>query len=395
MKTKGLLWFLLLTKRILKRPSFWAILLLVPLLTAGMALAAREDSHILRIGLYAEPSDDPLAERIIEDLENLDGVIRYEACESEEELRSKVAYSQIDAGYLLPADLTRLMEDYTAGRKGALPYGGHLVTVVANEDTVWLQLAREQFFGVLYPYFSEAIAEQFALEQEVSSDLDEADVRRSVRQLYEQTHVEESIFRFAHSPAEPEPDWNDISYLTSPVRGMLALFVLLTGLATALYLLKDKKYGVFDWVKYGQRGHYDWIYLLSGTLVGGLAAYIGLFFSGTFTDWTRELPLMGLLIFAVVGFSGLLCRIIRNLIRFATCIPLILLCSAVLCPVFATFPGLLPVKYLLPPYFYLNGLYGDSFLWYLSIYAALTNIGAFVLFREKSPRELIRMVNKK
>ena len=92
------IWYLLFTKRLLKKPSFWIVLLLAPLLTAGMTLIAWEDSHVLRIAVYAEESDDKLGEQIIDDLEQLDGVVRYEACSSEEELRDLVAYGKMDAG---------------------------------------------------------------------------------------------------------------------------------------------------------------------------------------------------------------------------------------------------------------------------------------------------------
>ena len=156
----GFTWYLLLTKRLLKKPSFWAVLLLVPVMVFGLGLAAQEESHILRIAVYAEPSSDPLGSRIAEDLEELDGVVEYTVCGTEEELRREVSLSQADAGYLLPAELTGMMEAYLAGRESELPYDGHLISVIANEDTIQLQLAREQFFSVLYPYLSELAAEQ-------------------------------------------------------------------------------------------------------------------------------------------------------------------------------------------------------------------------------------------
>ena len=49
----GLTWYLLLTKRMLKKPSFWAVLLLVPAMVFGMGLASGGDSHIMRIGVFA------------------------------------------------------------------------------------------------------------------------------------------------------------------------------------------------------------------------------------------------------------------------------------------------------------------------------------------------------
>ena len=79
---KMLIWYLLLSKRLFKKPSFWAVLLLAPLLTAGMTIVAEQDAYILRIAVYAEPSEDSLGEEIAGDLAEVDGVISYHLCSS-------------------------------------------------------------------------------------------------------------------------------------------------------------------------------------------------------------------------------------------------------------------------------------------------------------------------
>ena len=371
---KMLIWYLLLSKRLFKKPSFWAVLLLAPLLTAGMTIVAEQDAYILRIAVYAEPSEDSFGEEIAGDLAEVDGVISYHLCSSEEELRREVALSQADAGYVIPSGLTEYLREYAAGRRSGLPYNGHLIRVVTNDDNIQLQLAREQFYSVLYPHLSLMIAEQFTLEQSEFADMDESDVRRSVKELYEELHVDESIFQYAHSGEEAPDDLDNVNYLTSPLRGMLSLFVLLSGLSSTLYLLKDRKAGMFNWVRYGYRGVFEWICILSGTAAGGGAAYLALFFSGTFTAWKGELLLMIMLVFAVTGFCGILSRLIRNMAVFGTCIPLAILISAVLSPVFAAFHGMMPVKILLPSYFYLNSLYSVRFRWWFFLYLLAVNI---------------------
>ena len=265
----GLTWYLLLTKRLLKKPSFWAVLLLVPVMVFGLGLAAQEEAHILRIAVYAEPSSDPLGSRITEELEDLDGVVEYTVCGSEGELRREVALSQADAGYILPAELTGMMEAYLAGRKNELPYDGHLISVIANEDTIQLQLAREQFFSVLYPYLSELAAEQFTLEQKEFAGLNEDYVREQIRGLYREERVEDSIFRFAYGTDAPEIDPDQNSYLMTPVRGMLSVFVFFTGLTMGMYLMRDRKAGMFQWVRYGKKPLYYWLSILAGTVHRG------------------------------------------------------------------------------------------------------------------------------
>ncbi len=386
----GLTWYLLLTKRLLKKPSFWAVLLLVPVMVFGLGLAAQEEAHILRIAVYAEPSSDPLGSRITEELEDLDGVVEYTVCGSEGELRREVALSQADAGYILPAELTGMMEAYLAGRKNELPYDGHLISVIANEDTIQLQLAREQFFSVLYPYLSELAAEQFTLEQKEFAGLNEDYVREQIRGLYREERVEDSIFRFAYGTDAPEIDPDQNSYLMTPVRGMLSVFVFFTGLTMGMYLMRDRKAGMFQWVRYGKKPLYYWLSILAGTVLGGIAAYLGLWISGTFTEWQGELPRMALLVLASAGFSGILCQLVRNMAVYGAILPLLVLLSVVLCPVFVAFHGLGILKALLPPYFYLNGLHSARITGYLAVYALASNAAALLLPRLEGGRNLIR-----
>ncbi len=386
----GLTWYLLLTKRLLKKPSFWAVLLLVPVMVFGLGLAAQEEAHILRIAVYAEPSSDPLGSRIIEELEDLDGVVEYTVCGSEGELRREVALSQADAGYILPAELTGMMEAYLAGRKNELPYDGYLISVIANEDTIQLQLAREQFFSVLYPYLSELAAEQFTLEQKEFAGLNEDYVREQIRGLYREERVEDSIFRFAYGTDAPAIDPDQNSYLMTPVRGMLSVFVFFTGLTMGMYLMRDRKAGMFQWVRYGKKPLYYWLSILAGTVLGGIAAYLGLWISGTFTEWQGELPRMALLVLASAGFSGILCQLVRNMAVYGAILPLLVLLSVVLCPVFVAFHGLGILKALLPPYFYLNGLHSARITGYLAVYALASNAAALLLPRLEGVRNLIR-----
>lgn len=386
----GFTWYLLLTKRLLKKPSFWAVLLLVPVMVFGLGLAAQEEAHILRIAVYAEPSSDPLGSRITEELEDLDGVVEYTVCGSEGELRREVALSQADAGYILPAELTGMMEAYLAGRKNELPYDGHLISVIANEDTIQLQLAREQFFSVLYPYLSELAAEQFTLEQKEFAGLNEDYVREQIRGLYREERVEDSIFRFAYGTDAPEIDPDQNSYLMTPVRGMLSVFVFFTGLTMGMYLMRDRKAGMFQWVRYGKKPLYYWLSILAGTVLGGIAAYLGLWISGTFTEWQGELPRMALLVLASAGFSGILCQLVRNMAVYGAILPLLVLLSVVLCPVFVAFHGLGILKALLPPYFYLNGLHSARITGYLAVYALASNAAALLLPRLEGGRNLIR-----
>ena len=70
-----------------------------------------------------------------------------------------------------------------------------------------------------------------------------------IRAYYEATKIEGRLFEFSTVDGEPATDLlENASYLTSPVRGLLAVVVTLCGLAGAMYAKQDEKLGTFSWM---------------------------------------------------------------------------------------------------------------------------------------------------
>ena len=237
-------------------------------------------------------------------------------------------YGQADGGYIIPAQLTQMICAYVSGDERSLPYDRHLIRFVAGEDNVQLKLAREQFYGAIFPYISRAVTESFTFEeagnageseaqenqsqtgstqlQAGNSQLQAGENKADLQALYDENQVQGSIFEFALGPTKNTVDMDEVNYLTTPLRGLLALFVFMAGMVMALYFIKDRQSGLFDRLPGKLRPLVAWLYIFSGTLVCGIAAFVGLYFSGSFTTWGKELLLMALLVLAVTGFSWIL-----------------------------------------------------------------------------------------
>ena len=82
---------------------------------------------------------------------------------------------------------------------------------------------------------------------------------------------------------------------------------------------------------------------------------------------------------------GILSGVVRNMTAFGTCIPLILLISAALTPVFISFQGWMPVKYMLPTFCYLNSVNSISYRWWCLLYLLAANGLYFVTARFMNP----------
>ena len=77
MKKRRVTWLLLTAKRLFCRPSFIALLLLIPVLSGLFAMASREESGIETVVLVAEGGEGELSREIVRSLLEDDSIIRF------------------------------------------------------------------------------------------------------------------------------------------------------------------------------------------------------------------------------------------------------------------------------------------------------------------------------
>lgn len=377
-----LLWCLLLNKRLLKKYIFSALLCVIPVLVFVMREVAKQENSMLKVALYAQEPQDGMSRDIIENLLQMQGIVNYYSCDSKEELIREIETDRADCGYLFPADMQKYLQMYVRGEVLKLPYERHLIMVAVKEDSIWTQLAREQLYGVLYPKLAYEVLNQFTAGQEKFSGVSEEEREESLRKKFLDNCVADNIFGFAYLDSkEVQPDGESVNYLTAPLRGFLAIFMMLCGLAAALFLLQDKREGTFQWMPVGRIPFFEYLYLLVAVADAGLAVYAALFLSGTFTEWKCELAMIFLYIFAVTGFCNLVRQICGNIPRLGACIPVILLASFVLCPVFISTKKFGSLQWVFPPYFYLNSVHSKRMLEKLAWYSILSGMAGIFMQR--------------
>lgn len=356
----------LLNKRLFKKYSFWMIMCLVPVLVAGMRLALREESGVAGIAIYqGNPRDDSTAE-VIRQLTEEKTLLRYVFCETQEEARALVVGGRVNAALIFPRDLQAAIEQAAAGKRVE-----PVVTVVEREDSVTLVLVREILSSVLYPYYSYEVYKDFVRGNCGLGELGDGELLKS----YNETKMENGLFRIVLLDGTV---WEDKGYLLAPVRGMLALWLVLCGLASSLYFMQDELEGTFDrvplrrrlWTAFGMQA----VLLCDGAVILLQALKIG----GLFTSWPVEvfsLVLFSCCIAAMSVLLRLLCRIPE---RLGCAIPILLLAMITFSPVFISVTGWRAVKLLLPSYYYLQSIHDSRYLCGMVIYA-VTAAGICVL----------------
>lgn len=352
-------WYVLLNKRLFKKRSFLLILCMVPLLMAGMRLAAQQESGIVTVALCMKNPADELSAGVIEQLQDSNDVLRYVVCDTEEEARGLVESFQADAAWIFPEDLLECMRE-AAAHKFVEP----VVTVVEREDNVPLIFSREVLCSALFPDFSYLVYRDF-VRDDLSLDIDE----RELKEAYESVLMEGSLFQIEYFDGRAVEDSN---YLLAPMRGILALWLVLCGFAASMYFMQDEQRGIFSrmpvkhrlWLAFGFHA------VLLSDAIAVLLIACGL--AGVFTVWYKELLNAVFFMGCVLVFCNLLRLLCGTPERLGSCIPVLLVGMAVLCPVFINLNRFRLLNYLLPPYYYLQATHSTYHLYLMAVYICVT-----------------------
>ncbi|MGX8692749.1 MAG: hypothetical protein ACSW8E_03225 [Clostridia bacterium] len=353
------LWFRLLMKRLLRRPAYLAVLLLAPLFALALALFSREESGVLRIALALEDPGDRAARAAVERLTEGESILLCFETEDEDEARTAVRRGKADAAWIFRADLEKKLDRFAQrGRAGA-------VTIVEREDNVLLRLSREKLFAAIYPEVSFALFKDYLSSELGAGELD----RTTLRRYYAGGAMTEEILRFETLEGE-EIDTGD-SYLTAPLRGVMAVLLVLCGMASGLYCYEEERSGSYVWLPTRAR---RWLPLFShwiAMLPAALAALLAMKLAGVAVGLGRELLLMLLYLPAAALFCELLRCLCPREEHYGALIPVLTVAMLVLCPVFLDLRLLQPLRLLLPPYWLLRAVWNGAALRGLLLYTGL------------------------
>ena len=389
-----LLWMHLLNKRILKQPLFLILIAMVPILVFGVGRLSQESSSLVTAAVAPSDAEDEASRQLIHSLvEGSSSAVRYISCADKEELLHAVVSGQARIGFLLPEDLNALFTAYGSQETKNLSAGAlvllgsllgsdtapqemknHAIQSFAATNDVVSKLTREQLFGKLYPSLEEAVLKTWLkIHPEVGSMSNE-ERDRFVEEKLSEYQADYDFFDLEYLDGTPVADDEIDRYIASPMRGLLAVLLTLTGFAAVLYLTEDCLMGRFVWIPSHIHPVFHYFYLLIPLMDIALVVFAALFVGGSFTRISMEIPALLLLVLQVAGFSNLLRLLLRRKDFIASSIPILISACLFLTPVFVDLTILEPLQMLLPPYLYLKAIHGNLPLWYMAVYAAITGI---------------------
>lgn len=355
-------WFLLLNKRLYKKISFILILLLIPVLVFGYSNVAQEDSGVLTIAL-AQVGDDAMAASVIRDLTEENSLVRFLNCESPQAAKDLVADGDADAAWIFPEQMEEKVYRFAANasRKNAF------IQVIERDSSVPVILAREKLSGAMYANCSKAMFISYIRNNVPQlSDKTEAELLTH----YDAISVDGDFFRFSlMESSRTSQEAQEANYLLTPVRGLLAVVTVLSGLAMAMYYIHDDRVGTFSWIPERRKGWVEFGCQMICVLNISAVILIALALSGLTVTLGREVLI--LLLYAIC--TALFCMTVRRLCGkmavLGTMLPLLIVVMLVVCPVFFDLGGLRQAQYLFPPTYYINAQYSDRYLLLMGVYS--------------------------
>ena len=355
-----LIWLWLLTKRLYKKPTFLVLLALIPALVLGYSTVARQDSGIVTIALAAYDNNDPMANAIMDDLMQ-SKLLYFRRCDTPEEANSLLNTGKADAAWIFAEDLeAKLCKFITATFKQSV------VEIIERQSTIPMKLTREKLSGTVFAHLSPNIYLNYIRTKipQLKNITNE-----QLLEYYENVKVEGRLFEFFTLDGEPAGDMLESdSYLTSPIRGMLAVVVTLCGLAGAMYAKQDEKRGTFSWMPERKRPLTELAGLLVCVVNASVAVVIALVFMGVTVGFIRELLALVLFVVAVCAFCMLISRLCGSLQMLGMWTPVLLVVMLIVCPVFFDLGNLFWLQLMFPVTYYVNGIYTNQYLLLTLIY---------------------------
>ena len=368
-------WCHIFHKRLFLRPSFLILLALVPITGLLLGIVAGMDSGVLTVYLASEEENENVS-NVMLTLMQSDDVLRFVES-TPEEAEVAVKKGKADAAWIFKAGFDELSDKFADKQVSR----NSLVTVIQREDDVTLMLAREKLCGALYPYVSYSMYLKY-VKDEVSDEIDD----ETLKTYYDAVMPEgEDLFEISYADGGDASE-NSTGYLTAPLRGLLSVMVVLAGLAVSMFYKLDGEKGLFVRIPKKYQLIFSLGYHFAPIFDVGIALFLSLMVAGVAVDIIREALVMIIFVAACSLFCMTVERICSKLGALCAVTPLLVIGMIVICPVFFNIGFLRPLQILFPPYFYLNGVYNNTFVIQMLIYIAalaVLNILLFAISRER------------
>lgn len=313
------------------------------------AEAENDGGESLKAGAFLREVQNQLREH--------DGVIQFVFFPTEEEVRQEVAAARAECGYCIPADLMEHLE------KKRLK---NVIKAYESPRTSMQRLCEEVLFAEIFLSYEKMTFGEQAAEL-IGTKLEDANSERiaaRAEELFEKYLYNGSTFQFVYDAiGETETGAEQQREIKESkdggifrIRGSLALLIFTAGLCGTLDVLEDEKQKRTLRLKGGAVFRFLTIYL--PVFVMSAVTLICLPIAGEWKGIAAELVMLGRYQLILLPYCFLLKHLCGTQERLAAAIPVLILLTAVVCPVFADLAQFVPafriLEKIFPAAYYLS-----------------------------------------
>lgn len=348
---KILTWYFIFTKRQLKRISTIFILVSMLLLTIGLKVMSTEITASIDVGFYMD-NEDSIMTDIKNSLESHEGLLKFINYSSKEQLELAVSSGTLQCGYIFDDDFSeKIVQNNTK----------NLVTLIETPDNIISLLGNL----VIMATVMENTACHMLIDDILSQDFFvnvSAEELVELRAAYNKFATNGSTFSFDYDTMYEDykgssDKINIAPFLTTPIRGIIAIFVFISALTGGVTWFNDQDSFIYANIPLKKRHGIRLLTIAIPTILAGAMGYISII---TLLDngnsAIKELYTMAI--------YSILCLLFSFVLSYATTknvycalIPVFILGSIVCCPIIFNLGNLIPslkfLQHLFLPTYYL------------------------------------------
>ena len=360
---KVMVWFLLSCKRYIKKLSFLLILLLLPLVILAVDKGQGDKGQEIKIAIAVQNGQEnelgaELAEGLINRRLGRDaGMFRFYECRDEEAVKDEVASRRAECGFVVYEDFKEKLDAGNYRRS---------IGVYSAPSTVSASLSTETVFAALMEIYDRQLLMDYVGEESLFEQLGapgSAQREQAAAQsgeLYDKWLANGSTFRFEYSFLDQEgreqTSSDALSGTVFPVRGLVAVYVFITGLYGAVVLCGDEERGLYLPLSYGLRTPCRLASMAAPVFLASISGLMALWAGRSLGAPAKEIIVMAVYCGAVTAVSWLLKLACRRPQVLCCIIPFFVIGSLLFCPVFIDAGRYLDVfdqvGKMFPPWYY-------------------------------------------
>ena len=373
---KAINWFFMLNKRLYKKVSFIIILLLIPVAVISLSVISKQDSGFVHIILTQHNENDALSTQIIDELLAEDSLVRFTKVKTEKDAIEMIKNSAADEAWIFHDNLNQKISDFAKPESGYSP----AVTVICREKNVLLALTNEKLTSAMYKHCAKTYYLNFIRQNVSEFDMLSDD---ELYTYFDNHPVNEDIFVFRTSGGKLEEAPQN-NYLVSPIRGLLGIITVISGMAAALFYMQDKKRGTFSWIPEHKQLFVAFFCILIATFNVTLVSFISLLCAKIVNVSLTEIACIILYALCASAFCLLLLQVFSNIKIYSAIIPLVCVVMVAVCPVFFDLRSIFTLQHLLPPTYYVNSTVSSIYLLYMLIYTVAVITLCYIIDKIKN-----------